>query len=246
MIRGSAGFTLIELMIAIAILAILAAVPRASANSVHQLSREDHYRHALSNANHQMEWLSRQSFESLPPRVVKVSSDGQVRISQPRLVEDSVRFYTEQGPIEASAAGSGRYRLGPEWAGKKVVANYSFDVPDKGEAAVVDAQGRARLRNLPVEEVVAVHQAQGPKLQPVTKFKVGDRERGVLELDPGLAGKVVVVDYLGESLKNRVSGEFVDQEFRPASRPTKTKVLRLAERYGGAWRFELELVRSSR
>lgn len=66
--RRDRAFTLIEIMISIAILAILMAVPVSMNNRWQWLSRESDYRTALRNARWTLEALQDVPFDQLPPR----------------------------------------------------------------------------------------------------------------------------------------------------------------------------------
>lgn len=236
--RGrSRAFTLIEVMIAVAILAILLAVPITTRNTCQNLQREADYRFALRNARLQMARLRALPFDRLPPRLITVGTGGRIDLGQPDLVPGSVTLHTLAGqplprPLQVQAE-EGRLQVDPSLAGQRVLVNYSFYAPDSGEAHTVPRQPpcEVRLANAPVVRVERVLLARGESTSPLDYHL--DRARGVLSLPASAAGRVVVVDYLGERLRNQVSGRFVDQDLEPSDRPGPFKLLTLQESYGG-------------
>lgn len=242
--RGNRAFTLIELMIAIAILAIIIAVPKGALHGLNRLAREDNYRHALANARYQLEQMRQEDYDSLPPQLLTVDANGQVKVSRKFLNADSVKVYREGQPVEARVVAPGIYQVDAGLKGQKVVVNYSFALPDKGEALVVDERGEVELHNRPVVEVVAVHRAAGDKLTKLDGFKLLDRDSGRLQVGAQHAGQVVLVDYLGESVRNHLESSFLDAELLPTNKPGEAKLLKVVEQYGGVLCMKLELVRS--
>lgn len=212
------AFTLIELMISVAILALVLAVPRAAHNSVQGLVRETDYRFALRNARYQQDALRAVAFDRLPPEVVRVRPDGTVPVSQPHLVPGSLKVRTLDGA--------------PVGPGRIVVADYRFFLPDRNEAHTVPSVPpfRVELVNTPVVELVAVHLAAGSSVQPI-QATLGPN-RAWLELPGSAGGRVVVVDYLGQRVRNLVSGRFMTEDLQPTDRPTDFKLLHLQEVYG--------------
>ncbi len=218
MSQSQRAFTLIELMIGVAILALVLAVPRAAHNSVQGLVRETDYRFALRNARYQQDLLRAAPFDRLPPEVLRVRPDGTVPVSQAHLVPGSLKVRT----LDGSPVGPGR----------TVVADYRFFLPDRNEAHTVPTQPpyRVELVNTPVADLVGVYLAAGPTLQPL-RARLGP-ERASLELPASAAGRVVVVDYLGQRVRNQVSGRFLTEGLQPTDRPSDFKLLHLQEVYG--------------
>ena len=238
------GFTLIEAMISIAILAIFLAIPMAGAGVLNWLSPESAYRFALRNGRHQLEALRKIPLDQLPPQSVSVGADGWIQLGQSDLVPDSVRV-AGQTPLKVDAE-LGRVQVSAA-VGSKVIVDYRYYVPDEGEAHTVPAQApfRVGLKNGPVARIVRVLVAQGDKLTAVPKDRTklaGD----LLELPAELAGKVVVVDYRGDRIKNEVEGHFLDADLHPAEQPTRFKLMRVHESYGAnsAGKLTLSLVKS--
>ncbi len=106
--KSQRAFTLIELMIGIAILAIVLAMPRAACNSVQGLVREGDYRFALRNARYQQDLLRALPLEALPPELVKVRPDGTVPLSQPHVVPGSLQVRTLDGSPVRPGRGPGQ------------------------------------------------------------------------------------------------------------------------------------------
>lgn len=217
------GFTLIELMITIAILAIVIYVPVTGRNSLQSLSRESDYAFALRNATHQVEDLRRAPFDSVPPQVRTVPADGFLRLAGP-VVPGSVTV--DGRPAQASGA------VVQAPPGRRVVLDYRCYLPDRGEAHTVPADGRVVLVNAPVVQVVAVRLAAGERQAPLAFRPTAD---GV-QVDPANAGRVVVVDYFGSRVRNELSGRFLGRDLEPVEGPGPVKELRVEESYGGAAR----------
>ena len=211
------AFTLIEVMIGIAILAIVMAVPRAARDSVQGLAKESDYRFALRNARFQQEWLRAAEFDRLPPEVVKVRPDGSVPLSQPDVVPGSLKVRT-LGGAEARP-------------GDTAVADYRFYLPDRSEAHTVPSSPpyRVELVNTPVVRLVAAYLAEGETLRPLPATLSPDRT--ALVAPASAAGRVVLVDYLGQRIRNEVSGRFLTADLRATDRPSGFKLLRLQESY---------------
>lgn len=217
------GFTLIELMITIAILAIVLFVPVTGRHSLQGLSRESDYAFALRNATRQVDDLRRAPFDSVPPVVRTVPADGFLRVP-PEVVPGSV---TMDG--RATEPAGGFVKAQP---GRRVVLDYRCYLPDRGEAHTVPADGRVTLLNTPVLGVVAVRLATGDRQAPLAASPTADG----IQVDPAHAGRVVVVDYFGSRVRNELSGRFLGRDLHPVQGPGPVKELRVEEAYGGAVR----------
>lgn len=224
------GFTLIEVMIAIAILAIVAVVPLTGRQSLQALSREADYGFALRNATRQVDDLRAAPFDSVPPQVVTVPADGRVRLARTDLVPGSV--LVDGSPPQAVDGATGEIQVDPSFQGRKVVVDYRCFLPDRGEAHTVPADGRVTLVNAPVHRVLAVRLASGERLAPVPFEPTPDG----LRVGAEAKGRVVVVDYLGGRVRNELSGRFLTVDLLPATGAGPVKELRVEESYGGATR----------
>ncbi len=244
------GFTLIEIMISVAILAIVTAVPLASWDTLGALTREQDYRLAARSAQMQVELLREAPLASLPPRQLKVPAGGVIDLGVNNLVADSVTLRRPDGtplgaPLRVELA-TGRVHLERGWAGRPVVVNYRFGGvtgTGHGEAYTVDSEGHVSLQNTPVTRVTRVTLAQGERLSPLTSWRLVDPAQGVLHV-PGLAGRVVLVDYGGQRLKREVSGEFRGELLEAQTTPSPFKLLQVTVTYaGGARKVSLSVLR---
>jgi prepilin-type N-terminal cleavage/methylation domain-containing protein len=213
LVRSGRAFTLIELMIGIAILAIVLAMPRSARNSVQGLALEAHSRRTLRNARVNLDELRRRDFDRLPPELLEVAPDGTVSPSQPHVVPGSLKMRTLDG--------------GPPRPGARVVAEYRFCLPERGEAHTVPSQPphRVELAQAPVRELLGIFLAAGETLQPISASLSEDRK--ALLFPASLAGRVVVADYLGEGPGAEVWGSFLSENLRPTDQPTAFKLLHL-------------------
>ncbi|MEW6283331.1 MAG: prepilin-type N-terminal cleavage/methylation domain-containing protein [Candidatus Eremiobacterota bacterium] len=80
------AFSLIEIMIVIAVVVVMIGISTGALSLYGVLQREKDYRHALADARHQLRWLRAQPFRALPPEVLTVDSRRTVRPSQRNLV----------------------------------------------------------------------------------------------------------------------------------------------------------------
>lgn len=244
------GFTLIELMIGVAILAIMMAVPLASWDTLGSLMREQDYRLAARTAQLQVELLREAPLASLPPRQLKVPASGLLDLGVDNLVEGSVTLRKPDGtPLGAPQRvdlGTGRVQVERGLAGREVVVNYRFGGvtgAGHGEAYTVDPEGNVRLQNVPVNRVIRVTLAQGERLSPVPSWRLVDPTQGLLQV-PGEAGRVVLVDYGGQRLNMEVSGDFRGELLEAQTTPSPFKLLQVTVTYaGGARKVSLSVLR---
>lgn len=237
------GFTLIELMISIAIVAITLSIATSAFTNFVALSRALRYERSLNNAEHQLEYIRSQPFGSVPPQVVQAKSDGTIHLSQRHLVEGTVEVLNpkngRQVPFETVSLKDGTLRVNSAMAGKKLVVDYQFTLPDRNESHFVRDDRTIQLQNRPVIAIDAVFVADGEKLRELSDYELSDE--GVLTLPKLRPGQLVVVDYLGEEYQNRIEGEFLGPRLRARLLPTETKRLVVGEKYSGGWRLSLPL-----
>ena len=245
--RGSSrAFTLIELMISIALIAIFlaTAVNRCTLCWLH---RESHYRFALRNARHQVGQLRDARFDSLPPQTLQVGPDGWVQLAHTDLVPNSLQVLGSDVPVEDVQTAPGRVRLGAA-PGSRVSLSYAYYLPDRGEAHTVPTVPpyRVALANTPVVQINQVRLVVGDGLQPLPSSAY-QGTGSFLELGPALAGKVIEVDYAGESVRNQVSGTYLDANLQPIMRAGPYKRVTVREAYGpqGTGRIELDLIKAA-
>ncbi|MGE0491370.1 MAG: prepilin-type N-terminal cleavage/methylation domain-containing protein [Vulcanimicrobiota bacterium] len=235
------GFTLIELMICIAILAILAAIQPLTWHLLGSLAREKDYRFAAQTCEQTRQSLLKADFNMVAPRLLRVGADGWIDLGQVVVVEGSLRLFWPDGtpagsPLERRGS---RLRLPAEWRGRQLVVDYQWladYLPEQGEAHTVDARGQVQLYNQPVEAVDRVLLAQADQLSPVA-YQLG--QDGKLQLDQKHRGQVVVVDYRGGRIRTEVEGRYLDDTLEPQLAPSDFKQIRLVTTYGGERQVEL-------
>lgn len=238
------GYTLIEAMVCTAILAIMLAVQAPAWMGLVTLQKEADYRYAARNANQQLKALRSLPFDSLPPQLLRPDSRGWVRCSQSDVIGETVRLKTfgragEPRILEADWL-AGRFRVDAALAGQTLWVDYEFYLCDKDEAHVVGPDGAVRLENAPVARVDAVWLAEGPRLSRLHAFR---REENLLRLDRP-PGSVVVVDYRGGRVANRVSGRYLNEDLAPIDSPSPLKLLQLRESYAERQAFAVTCLRA--
>ena len=219
------GFTLIEIMITIALIAILLATTSVAWLGLGQLRREGDFRFALQAARQQLGALEAAPFDSLPPQVLTVGPHGELKLSHRDLVPGTLRVtrLDSGGAVNATALGS--------LAGQRVVADYEYFLPGRNEAEVVGPGGKVALWNVPAVRVEAVRSVRGTQLTPVTGWQLSP-DRLSLQVPPALEGRAVEVDYLGQRVRNRARGRFLDEQLRELDRPSPIKLMEIREDYG--------------
>lgn len=216
-----AGFTLIELMICIAIVAILWAVPLNVHNTAHWLSHQRDYSFALRNARWQLAALEKVPYDQLPPRRLLVPPHRWLQL-QPNLVPGSVVVESPDGSAQGRCdivdLASGRVHMPGRLVGLPLIVSYRFYVADQGEAHTVPSTPpyTVQLENAPVTNL-SLHLARGTALEPLRGFHL-EAASGRLTLPASCAGRVVVADYLGGRMRTEVSGRFLSSDLRPVSR----------------------------
>jgi prepilin-type N-terminal cleavage/methylation domain-containing protein len=226
---GGKAFTLIEVMIAIAVMAILLAGFSVGAINQRWFQHEANYRFAVRNGRFQLQQARQSRFRDLPPQQVVPGADGWVQLGQTDLVPGSVQVLKGGHRVVQVDERAGRVKL--SGGAGQAVLNYSFFAPDQGEAHTVSSAGTLRLSNLPVVRIVRVEQASGDQLRELKDYQL-DASAGILTVAPGLAGSVVRVTYLGGALRNQVSGEFLDAQLHSSLAPGPFKWVRVEESYG--------------
>ncbi|MCA9775679.1 MAG: prepilin-type N-terminal cleavage/methylation domain-containing protein [Candidatus Eremiobacteraeota bacterium] len=240
------AFTLIEFMIAIAILAIVASIAVNSLFQLRGVTRDRDYADSLQQAPAHLLALRKEKFSNLPPEVAAVSAEGKVQLRQRDILAGSVKAYSADGSKELEVGEvdlqTGLVSLKGATSGKAIIY-YSYFLPHQGEAHYLEADGSVKLEHWPVRSVKSVALAQGDKLQPAASFKLG--EGGKLNVSGGKPGQLVVVDYHGGENGLTVSGRFLDSKLDPVQTVTGTKLLEVGESYNGPFRASLPLIKVS-
>jgi len=194
------GFTLIEVMIAIAIIAIVMAAPLAAGYQLRALQRETDASLALRSVEAHLAALHAASYTSLSPRSLQVGAGGWLTPGPQYLAEVRVLRASKPVPILEHAGSRVRVGLAP---GTLVRVEFSYYIGDVGETHVVNSR-HVTLRNAPPVRVEQVWLAQGERLVPLKGFKA---TADGLELPASAEGQVICVDYLGGRVQTRVRGE---------------------------------------
>jgi len=229
------GFTLIEIMICIAIIAIVTGTASVAWLGLAQLRREGDFRIALQSARHQLAELRTAPFSSLPPEILTVGPSGELHLGQSDLVPGTLRLTrldSAGGSLTPERVEASTVRLARSLAGCRVMANYEWYLPGRNEVQLVLEQGRVPLWNAPAVRVDQVRTARGASLTKLEGWRLSP-DRCYLEVPPALAGRAVVIDYLGSRVRNRARGRFLDEGLQPLDGPSPLKLMEVLEDYGG-------------
>lgn len=223
------GFTLIEVMIAIAILAIVMAVPMAARQNLRSLQRETDASMALRAMEAHLTQLRQTPYSELSPRSLRVGAGGWLTPGPLYLAE--VRVLHKGKPVAIREHAGARVRVGLS-PGTPVQVEFSYYIGEEGEAQLVTSR-HVTLTNAPVVRVERVWLAQGERLVPLTGWHP---TANGLELPASAEGKVVCVDYLGGRVQTRVRGEVA---------PGLGRLLTLEEGFSGDQKVTVQVVRTA-
>ena len=243
------GFTLIEIMICIAIVAILFTAGLRAMSGYHWLTREAYYSSAVRQVNIQKKLVDKMPFDSLSPQVLTIPDEGQIQLAHSNILEDSIKLSVYNNntngftPMQLDSSllnvdiekGTILF-LDPDMKGKKVVVKYDFLLPDYGEPVTVpkNAPYDIELFNSPAKSIVKIELVENNKCTEIPLHKVTIWENsGKIGFDKEYAGKVVRVTYIGGIIKNICSGEFLDDDLVPSIKPTQLKMVQIRESYNG-------------
>lgn len=221
------AFTLIEIMICIAVLAILFVTEAAHLMVFRHLRDEGREARALSQARQQLAVLHRMSFAKLPPFVGAVGRGGWTRLGPRDLLPGSISaIQLGKGALtpEEVDAPAGTVRLPGAAVGQPLLVDYEFYLPQRNEVHRISGDV-VELEDSPVHRVSGVWLGQGDRCLPLTGWRLEAPNR--LRLPAAVRTGVVVVDYRGDQEAVVVSGSFVDESLRPSSAPTPFKLIRL-------------------
>lgn len=240
------AFTLIEVMIAMSLLTIFLGGELAISASFRQLQRQEAHSAAARNAEEQLLQLQQVPFVQLPPQILQPDPQGWLQLGQIDVDPSSLALVNLQGNLEKIAILEveplgGRVRVDKRWSGQPLRVDYAFYASDRNEAQRVPSTGRVHLENQPVVRISQVWLAQGGQLRAYKDWRW--QPQGELELGPAARGRVVVVDYRAQTIANRVSGQFLDQQLRPQDAPSPIKLLTLQESYVGHGAFSVTTLR---
>jgi prepilin-type N-terminal cleavage/methylation domain-containing protein len=232
------GFSLIEVMICIALLAIILPVAFSVMNSFRWFAGEENYKYALFQAKNQAKLLRSMPFDSLPPEVKTIPSTGTFRLSQSRVLPETVKIYCGGQPLLEKhwRIEGNEVKLSGSFAGKTVVIEYGFALPDSGEAVTVPRKPpcEVTLLNSPVREIEEIRSVSGTSFSALSPGSYSlDKSRGTVVFDKSLSGKVIECDYYGGRMGNYASGTFLTEKLQPSRRPTDIKTISITETYGG-------------
>jgi len=251
------GFTLIELMIFIAVLAIIIVIGTGTHRYYQWLTKENNYSNAVRQMKLQKKILSSLPFDSLPPEIIPVETDGRVKLSNMDIVPGSVALFTQkdgEGPYNI-ALDNKSFNVDEKngivtirdtcYKGKKVFVKYSFLLPDRGEAATVPLKEpyKIRLLNNPVNVITKMELLEGNNFTLISSkfYRIKEGAKEVI-IDKKYAGKVVRVTYTGSMVRNICTGEFLYDDLTPANEPARFKMVKILEDYRSLKNIETALL----
>lgn len=254
------GFTLIEVMICIAIIAIVITTGAKLIKNYNWMARETHYSDAVRQMKAQKKIMSLKPFNSIPPEIHTVSRDGKIKLSNNNIIKDTVkisardkngtgRHFSHNIPVEnfnLDENNSTLVILNNSLHGKEVLVNYKYILPDHGEAATVPEKSpyEIRLFNSPIVKLENVELVKGGKFIPISLEDYSyNKESNVICFDKKYAGKVVRVTYIGGAIKSIICGEFLDDNLQPATNPTGMKFVKIVEDYGFKHNIEIGILK---
>lgn len=239
------GFTLIEVMIVIAIVAIIIVVTSRSISSYRWMAGETNYGSALRQAEVQKKLLEKRAFTQFPPELVTIPRDGKIKLSNENLDSKSVKVAVMENGVYSLQPASGIMSVDGEkgvvsimdssLAGKKALVYYEFLLPDYGEAATVPANEpyQVDVFNSPILKIQKVEEVRGSKFTVIPPDKYSFlRGAGKVKFNREYAGRPVRITYLGGMINNRCSGRFLGDDLEPANGPTALKLVKIKEDYG--------------
>jgi prepilin-type N-terminal cleavage/methylation domain-containing protein len=241
------AFTLIEMMITLALLAILLTSQGSILHSLARLQRQQHFIAANRQAQRQLQEINGTPFLLLPPQVLTPDRAGWIQLGQPDIDEKSLRIHTLEGevrtlePLQVEPA-KGRVRLAAPWAGQNLLVDYAFYACERGETHRIGTDGTIQLEDPPAR-VERIWQAAGDSTSPFTDWQF--HPQSGLRLGPSAPGRVLIVDYRGKERANRVEGRFLSLDLLPQDTPSPIKLLKLREVSEGGPRFSLTTVRTA-
>jgi prepilin-type N-terminal cleavage/methylation domain-containing protein len=241
------GFTLIEVMIAVALIAILFGGGIRVGESVHWLTREINCGDALRQANSLKNHIARIPFDSLPPEVLTVPPNGVINLKNHPVLQNSVNISligkNSAVPFKVDCE-KGKVTIGsPGYSGKQVIINYAFTLPETGEGGTIPNTPpyRLQLSNAPIKSITSVSlltQNGEEVLDKKSYFREPDG-KGIY-FAKKYAGKTVRVIYFGDNVKTNCSGGFIDDVMSYSAVPTAMKLVKITASYGT--RNDLEIV----
>lgn len=245
MVGSRRAFTLIELMIAIAIIAIVFGVATASYLELGAFQRRLEYGESLVQSTSQLEVLRKENFDALPPQVATLDKTGRFKLSRDFVVADSIKVSDAKTGAEITdwifnaEGNSVNFKL--PVAGRTVTIEYEYCLPSTNSTYFCDSSGNIPFRLGTGVKVRGVLVASGEQLRPMTDYKIAD---GRIVFSPSLAKKLIVLDYVDEKNCNRVSGCFLDEQLRKTKKVSGTKLLEVREPFRtGGWRMSLPLIK---
>lgn len=236
------GFTLIEIMVSIAVVAVLFSFIFFSASDFRWISSETTYHNALRLLKLNDLILKTESFNSLPPDIRTIPAGGILELSRKHVIPESVAVVLSDGKLVSPED----YRIDGEqgmisWlsdppAGKKAIIRYSHIMPDSLEICRISETSphMAQLINYPVTDIqrVEVIDRNRKKLLNRKSFKV-DRTAGKLIFGSDMSGRIIQVKYFGEKIRSVCTSKYIDPAtLEETWSPTGLKLIKITEIYG--------------
>lgn len=235
--KKQAGFTLIEVMVSIAMFWIILLALWHVSRAFHQFVNEEDYRLACIAAHRN--FLKITSGKEFPPETHTVPDSLGVtlyHIPYP----NTVRIYWMGKMVSPNQyvykQGTKKIFFAKPYKGKEVVINYTTSSLVWDELRTIpEGTHKIFLGNTPIEEVLSVKLAENRALHPFSRYKINLKESS-LEFPSNLAGRVILLSYKGKRFKGLLSGEFASSDLeRTVTYPTKWKILKLKVGDGTKW-----------
>jgi prepilin-type N-terminal cleavage/methylation domain-containing protein len=234
--KAAQGFTLIEVMISIAILAIVIPAAFHILNSFKWFSHEDNYSYSLFQAEAQIDSLKSRPFQSLPPFVVTAGSDGACRIPEKHVIPESLKIYSggRAVPCQAFNKGDGTLSVSSNLKGKSLVVQCRVMLPSIEEAVTVPdkAPFEVHLQNRPIRSIAEVREVSGSSFKALSQSRCLSIKDDTVTLDKSLAGRVVDFTYYGERLSICMTGTFVTDDLKETHSQSQLKLITIEQVYG--------------
>jgi len=245
--RGGKAFTLIEIMVTVAIAAIVFAIATSTYMQFGGLQRQVEYDHSLTQSSSQLDMLREADFESLPPETRRVEKDQTVKLARDTILESSIVVRDAAGGLPLTGwtfePASSKLRFEQPPSQGTVVVEYEFFLGSQNLTQFSDSQARIKLPGGPGFRLEQVSLAEGDKLETLSEY----RQQGeYLQLPTHLSNKLIVLDYYDEEGKNKVSGSFLDANFQRTTGVTATKLIEVQEPFAGGWKMSLPLLKEQK
>ncbi|HPZ08514.1 MAG TPA: prepilin-type N-terminal cleavage/methylation domain-containing protein [Candidatus Eremiobacteraeota bacterium] len=244
------GFTLIEVMIFVALMAILMFIGTGLHSSIQWLTRENNYSNCIRELHNQKKIISHIPYDKLPPEVLTVQGDNEIKLSNSNILPESIIIMTqEKGNIDPSDFKVSENIItikDKNYRGKKVLVKYGFLLAGSGEASTVPDKEpyEIRLLNTPLKTLTKIELVEGDNFTTIPsslyEVKKGSKK---IRIDKKYAGKVVHITYTGGSMQYICTGDFLNDKLNTVSEITDMKLIKIQASYGSRQNIESGILR---